>query len=441
MQNKQQPHVLILGGPDASIDQLPLFGIRVTFFQYADAVTDSQLTQPARLIIIDKHDDDTIVKLATRIHRGDPFSAVLSFSETWLIAAATIGEAFGVQGNPLHPVSITRDKVKMRETLRGSSLDTVRFAVCRELADLEQFFRGINAPFIVKPASGAGSSGVSLAREETDLQSAWLRATEVPPWAKMLGTDVLAEEFIDGPEYSIEAISRKGRHEIIGVTEKVTTGAPHFIELGHQFPARIPDALSKSIHAAVLELLDRVGHVHGPSHSEVRIRDGRVYVIETQTRFGGDQIWELVWLTTGMHFAATTVMDSLGFPRPVYEARARSAAIRFITLPEGKTLAAIDGIDAVTQLPWVVRVKLEVKPGMRTPVMKDSKSRCGYVLTLGDSIEEAVGRAEQAISMLRFSFERVAGEEPDSRNAKSHSRDENMSSSASLKPFSAANEN
>ena len=48
---------------------------------------------------------------------------------------------------------------------------------------------------------------------------------------------VLIEQFIEGSEFSIEIIVWNGKVNVLTVTDKKTTDAPHFVELGHNQPS------------------------------------------------------------------------------------------------------------------------------------------------------------------------------------------------------------
>jgi biotin carboxylase len=150
-------------------------------------------------------------------------------------------------------------------------------------------------------------------------------------------------------------------------------------------------------------LLDAVGHTWGPAHSEFRItRDRGPVIIETQTRFGGDQIWEMVELVTGQRFAAATVSALLGLADSgAVAAKSEAAAIRFFAY-ENATIEGVRGVDEASALPGVVRVDIRAQPGGVLGPLTGSWSRQGYVLAIGDTVDQAVSRAEAARNTVEF---------------------------------------
>jgi len=76
---------------------------------------------------------------------------------------------------------------------------------------------------------------------------------------------VLVEEYIDGPEFSVELFD-----SFAGVTEKSGTDGPSFVEHRHVFPA-----VAEDVTAALVETARRAvaaaGMRLGPTHTELRL--------------------------------------------------------------------------------------------------------------------------------------------------------------------------
>ena len=130
----------------------------------------------------------------------------------------------------------------------------------------------------------------------------------------------IIEEYIGGREVSVESISFDGCHYVLAVTDKITTGAPFFVELEHHQPSLLSESLQNEIRKIVLESLTALHIQYGASHSELKITDdGQIFIIEIGARMGGDFIGsDLVQLSTGYDFLAATIKVSLGiFDKPI----------------------------------------------------------------------------------------------------------------------------
>lgn len=169
--------------------------------------------------------------------------------------------------------------------------------------------RGLELPLIVKPTDRSGSLAVTKVTRWEELEPAVRKALEVS-----LAHEALVEEYIEGREISVEMISCRGVHYALQITDKVTTGAPHFVELAHHQPSDLPAEMQKRIFEITRRALDALGLTNGASHSEYRItKEGRIVVMEIGGRMGGDFIGsDLVRLSTGYDFVEGVIRVALG---------------------------------------------------------------------------------------------------------------------------------
>lgn len=392
-----RPHVLLIGGKDSGFASISELDIDVTLVQSRQNLSPRQTERATRLLVLDALPLGLVRSLARSLHSEWPLDGALSFYEECLIAASRVGEDLSICCNPLRPVEWTLDKLAMRELLDGSPVRSPSFVRCEKVDDVRRFWRNVNGPVILKPASGSGSRGVCLIESPGQIGAAWARCLASG------GLPAIAEEYVEGPEFSAETISRDGRHQVLGITEKLTTGPPGFVELGHQFPARLPTTIARRIDEAVVALLGLVEHQWGPAHTEVRVTPaGEVVVIESQTRFGGDQIWEMVELVTGVPLGAATAAALLGRPEPAKAPRAGGAAIRFLGY-ENALVHEVAGIEEARAAAGVERVEIRVQPGQRLGPLTDSWSRQGYILATGADTDEATRNIEAARALVRVS--------------------------------------
>ena len=138
----------------------------------------------------------------------------------------------------------------------------------------------------------------------------------------------MVEEFIGGREVSVEAISYQGVHYPLQITDKVTTGAPHFVELEHHQPSTLSKEYFSSLYDLTHSALDALGITDGASHSEYKIMDdGSIVIVEIGGRMGGDFIGsDLVRLSTGYDFLKGVIDVALGrFKKPEITKNGHSA--------------------------------------------------------------------------------------------------------------------
>ncbi|WP_297647013.1 ATP-grasp domain-containing protein [uncultured Treponema sp.] len=240
-------------------------------------------------------------------------------------------------------------------------------------------------PVIVKPRDNSGSRGVRLCRTEEELQSCMDEALEYSHL-----DSVLVEEFIEGQEYSIESLHYNGRTEVIQFTEKKTAEFPYNVELGHKQPANLTENQKKEIRSVISRIAEALKFDNCPSHTELKINDRGIFVIETSPRLGGDYITStLVPLSTGINMENQLLNIALGESVDVNSGRkAKASAVCFFYLPEG-TITRIDNkINEVRNWRNVVSFDFKLKEGDSVNKITSSLNRYGQFIIQADSREE-----------------------------------------------------
>ncbi|MER7539923.1 ATP-grasp domain-containing protein [Streptomyces sp. NPDC097704] len=392
----RQQHILLVGGRGHEIPKAAALGLRHSMVQSPERASGEQAAAAARYAVLDYRDLDSLLPVVRDWHRADPFDAVLSFTEYGLEPASRVAIDLGVPGENLAAVLATRDKTRTRALLDRHGLSPVRHRVCATEADAAGFLAELGGrPLVLKPPSGGLSEGVYVVESGRQLAERWAWTSAVA------GPEpVLAEEFLSGPEYSVESVSRHGVHEVVMVTEKLTTGFPGFVELGHQVPARLDAGDLEAIEKLVLEFLELIGQKTGPVHSELRLTPHGPRLIEAQTRVGGDQIWEMCETVSGADQITETMCALLGLPDPPRVPRAPAAAIRFFS-QENVRVRHVDGVTEARGAPGVIRAVCTLRPGQDLGPLLSSDSRQGYVLCTGDGTKDAMTKAEAARDLVR----------------------------------------
>ena len=234
---------------------------------------------------------------------------------------AYVAQHMGLPGNSYEAALRAHDKYLMREALVAAGVDC-------PISNLQSPISDLQYPVIVKPTDRSGSLGVKKVERREELEAAVREAKELS-----LAGEVIVEEFIEGREISVEMISQNGQHYALQITDKVTTGAPHFVELAHYQPADMTPEMRERIFAITRRALNALGLTDGASHSEYKItKEGRVVVMEIAGRMGGDFIGsDLVQLSTGRDRSGIRRTDSSRSEAAGTKQReVRSAAERYL---------------------------------------------------------------------------------------------------------------
>ena len=230
-------------------------------------------------------------------------NGVIASSEISTEVAAVIADALGLPGNDISKGFAGRNKYRMR--CRVQQLDSVK----QPAFELYQEGKEYQLPVVVKAVDSCGKRGVCLASTQEQLKVAVEDALKY----STDGSALIEEYLVGGQEYSIECLAANGESRIIQYTQKDSSGAPHFAEIGHHQPATLTDVEKDKIDLAIRDILRVLGINCGMAHAEVKIINGVVYFIEVGARAGGDHIADvLLGISTDFDYFKGAIECSLG---------------------------------------------------------------------------------------------------------------------------------
>lgn len=255
---------------------------------------------------------DRIVDICRQIG----IDGVVATTELTVEITAYVADKLGLLGNPVNVASQITDKYRNRECIKSvPTLLSPRYAYVSTFEEVKK--AGIPYPIILKPTNLGGKRGISVVYDEEDLKTAFSYLKH--SFGKDAKFKLIAEQFLEnGIECSVESISYKGLHTIVQITKKDSGGAPHCVELGHHQPADVPEEIWKKIVKGVTDGLTAIGLTNGCCHTEVKIIDDDIYLIEFNARPGGDHISHpMVVLSTGFDFIAALAQAAVGELKPI----------------------------------------------------------------------------------------------------------------------------
>ena len=221
-----------------------------------------------------------------------------------------VAEKMNLISNSFVSSAASTNKWDMRKAFKKGNCSIPKFI---EADNSKLNTKGFNFPLIVKPVDRSGSRGVIKVMFENELSEAINYAI-----TESFSKKAIVEEYIEGDEVSVETISWKGEHTILAITDKVSTGAPHFVELAHHQPSGLSIEIQDKIKAETIKCLNALDINFGAGHSEFKITSaGEVYIIEVGARMGGDFIGShLVELSTGYDFLEGVINIAFGKYEP-----------------------------------------------------------------------------------------------------------------------------
>lgn len=344
-----------------------------------------------RQVIADTRDAEACLDAA----RMEKVDAVLSVCTDLAVkSVAFVAESLGLPGLSVQAARLATDKWLMREALAKAGVGSPEFGRAASIEQARELSARVGFPCVVKPVDSVGSRGVTKVETPSGMEAAFASAVTASA-----SDSAIVESFVEGPEMSVEAVTSRGKTWIAAVTDKITTGPPHFVELGHTQPSAF------SWHASVRETVDAcvgaLGIDFSATHTELRMTRRGPVVMEVGARLGGDRITsDLVPLSCGVDLMETVIRIALNEDPAVTPKWERGSAIRYLRVPPG-VIASIDGVEAAGSIKGVVDVHFDMNPGDRVPELRSSSDRVGHVVAEGTGAREAAEAAEKALSKIR----------------------------------------
>ncbi|GGV28232.1 hypothetical protein GCM10010277_10240 [Streptomyces longisporoflavus] len=373
---------------------------------WVGAIWDPQLQTPEYLddvraladvfVTADFGDPELLRRTIREVAREHRASVIYHIGrEETMVAAHEVAEELHAEVNPATAIRFLADKHAMRDLLAHHGLSPVSFEAVAARQDVPAAVGRVGLPAVVKPTALAGSRGVFLWQGAQD-QAAWTDLVDA------YGYDgpFLVEEYLRGPEYSVETLSHDGRHHVVGITEKLLGAPPLFVEVGHVHPAPLAPHRKHAVEELTLRFLTLCGYRSGPAHTEVIWTTRGPRIVESQPRLGGDRIPRLVELACGLDIERAVFAGLAGSPAEV-PAPTATAAVRFFTFPPGR-IDAIRGLETVRKLPYVDELTLRLHPGDTVHQVRDSKGRHGHVIVSGATPDQARRRCDQALAAIEL---------------------------------------
>ena len=315
--------------------------------------------------VIEKYGIDAIVTAAT---------------DKPLVMMARVAEKYRFPFFSVDTARWSTDKFQMKQRFQEYGIPHAKGRLVKSVEEAD----GLVFPVIVKPRDNSGSRGVKLCKTLDELHQSVAEAFE---YSKL--DSVLVEEYIEGQEYSIEALHYCAKTEVIQFTEKQTTVFPYNVELGHKQPAYLSDEQMDEIREIVARIGSALKFENCPSHTELKINERGIFIIETSPRLGGDFITStLVPLSTGINMEDQLLRIALGEPVDTQSGRVnKAAAVEYFCFPEGKVVDIdYDRLETLSSMQGIHSLDLKLHVGDPVKPINSRFNLYGSFLISGESI-------------------------------------------------------
>lgn len=355
--------------------------------------------------LTDPRDHAAVADAARRLAKDGTVRGVICYHEPAIEVAAQTARELGLPSLPAQAARQCRDKHSARRAFAEHGVPSAQSVLVHSAADAVSAAAGIGYPVIVKPRALAASFGVSKATDEAQVRATFAIADRQvlnEPWRDK-PPGVLVEEYLDGPEISVDSLTVDGRVTPLIFASKLLGFPPYCEELGHIVgaPEEVCDGRLAEVIDVVRQAHAAIGVQFGATHTELRLTARGVRVIELNGRSGGDCISYLGYLATGINLplgAAAAARGTAPEAASDQPGHCRAAGIRFCYPGQAGVITSIR-VPGPRELPgYVDRLEVTAQPGTRIAFTEGRmyNARIGYVIVTGATTTECADRLARA---------------------------------------------
>jgi biotin carboxylase len=406
MGKRQRERILILGAGVMQGPALKIAGEMGLETVAADANAKApSIPLAGRFEQVDLKDKEGIERLARSLMKEGGLSGIMTAGTDFSAAVAWAAEKLGLPGISYETALDASDKERMRRRFRAAGLPSPDFVVFTGLPSQKTDIP-FSWPAVVKPVDNMGSRGCRRVDSFDEFQEALSGALKFSRSGR-----VIVEEYMDGPEFSVDALVYRGEISICGLADRHIFFPPYFIEMGHTMPADLPDKEIQAMLEVFRAGVKALGIDNGAAKGDIKLTSRGPMIGEIAARLSGGYMsgWTYPY-ASGVEPTRGAIRICLGKSpgRLEPEKNWTSAERAFVSIP-GKVLS-IYGLDEVPLISGVRDLFLRIEKGSSVSFPENNVTKCGNIISAAPGREEAVLSAETAARSILIRLEAPNGD-------------------------------
>ncbi len=348
---------------------------------------------------VDLKNREGLLALARAVKESAGLDGVFTAGTDFSCSVAWVAENLGLPGISYETAMRATDKHLMRETFAKSGVPSPLFTTWEGGGDpLSRLPEGLGFPLVVKPVDNMGARGVRRVDRAEDLVEACRAALRLSRSSR-----VIIEEFIEGPEFSLDAVVYRGEISICGVADRHICFPPWFVEMGHTIPTDVDGPALRAIESVFRAGIRAIGIDNGAAKGDIKLTPTGPMVGEIAARLSGGYMsgWTFP-LSSGVEVTAAALNISVGLPPGDLAPRLRLTCAERALISIPGIVDHVIGVEEARALPGVQEIFLRVSPGDTVVFPSNNVEKCGNVLAVGASRGQAVEAASRALSCMRI---------------------------------------
>ena len=380
---------------------------------------------------IDLKDKEGILSFARELQKTYNLKAVFTAGTDFSASVSFVCEKLGLPAHSFQAAVNASVKTVMRACFEKASVPSPAFInVSREdLKDnlLSEIMKKMPFPLVVKPVDNMGARGCRMVRSEVEFPVAIKAAVECSR-----SGNAIVEEYMDGPEFSIDALVYNGTFTITGFAERHIKYPPYFIEVGHTMPAVLNETMKEELISVFALGAKALNLSCGAAKADIKYTKNGPMIGEIAGRLSGGYMsgWTYPYssdlnltkqgllIASGMEpadllskrkpvkYNPGKLCENLEKPYELFEVEScRTSAERaWMSIPG--TVKYIENINEYEdKAVFDVLPRATVDIGSKVDFPRNNVQKCGNIISVSHIHQIAMDAAEAAVSNIFISLE------------------------------------
>lgn len=375
---------------------------------------------------IDLKAKDEILELAKKLQKNGGLKAVFTAGTDFSASVSYVCEKLGLKSHSYDAAMNASIKTQMRECFEKNEVPSPKFLkigksdISEKL--LETVLKKMDFPLVVKPVDNMGARGCRMVRNQVE----FLPAVNCAVNASRSGFAIV-EEYMDGPEFSIDAIVYNGTMTITGFAERHIYYPPYFIEMGHTMPAKLDSKMHDELISVFALGTKALGLSCGAAKADIKYTKNGPMIGEIAGRLSGGYMsgWtypyaseinltkqcllvacdetpeELLLKRKAVKYTPSKLVENAEKPFDLFEIPCihTSAERAWISIPG--TVNYIENIKEYTdKAVFDVLPRATVSLNSLVDFPRNNVQKCGNIISVSNQREIAIKASEDAVSNI-----------------------------------------
>lgn len=389
--------------------QIPLIetalemGLKVIPFDMSADAPGMKLVQES--VIMSTRDIDGCAREAKKLGLKQKVHGVITAGTDASKAVSAIAAALDLPGIRYNDAEAASNKVLMRKRLRQHGVPVPDFFPVWSLKEARDAIDEIGTPAVIKPAENMGARGVVKITGREEVASRYKHAKKFSTTGELI-----LESFMPGPELSVDALAYNGEIWITGIADRVISGEPYFIELGHNMPSSQPDSVLREVELVMKNAIRAIGIENGAAKGDIKVTPDGVKIGEIAARLSGGWMSAKTFpYASGVNLLEAAIRIALGEHPGSLEHKQKLVSVERGILSRPGKILSIQGVEKAKNLAGVKDVILSKKDGDVMQQVTSNIDKVGHIVTVAKTLENAIEIAEQARSFISVEVDEMAG--------------------------------